>query len=187
MHKFTPSDWQRLETDERRKLIPPGETLKKFGLSEKMTFVDIGAGTGFFSREALKIVGKEGRVVALDMSPEMVEFLRAQGVPAGVEVLKSEEYAFPLPESVADVTWASFVTHENPDVPRFLKEAARVTKQGGKVVLVEWKKQQEEIGPPMEERLAEEKLRELSNGFRVTGSGSLNPSHYYIELEIKKP
>jgi ubiquinone/menaquinone biosynthesis C-methylase UbiE len=101
-------------------------------------------------------------------------------------LIHSGEYSIPLPDSVADLTWLAFVTHENPDVPRFLKEAARVTKGNGKLVIVEWKKQNEERGPAMEERLAQETLRDQLKGFHVVREGSLNPSHYYIEIEVQK-
>lgn len=186
MHKFSPANWQRLESEDRRNLISPESTLKKFGLSQGMTFVDVGAGTGFFSREASKIVGKGGKVFAVEMSHEMIDILERQGVPPEVEIVQSKEYSIPLPGSVSDLTWLAFVTHENPDVPRFLKEAARVTKKDGKIVIIEWKKQVEERGPAMEERLAQDVLREQMNEFRVSGEGSLNASHYYMEIEIKK-
>jgi ubiquinone/menaquinone biosynthesis C-methylase UbiE len=186
MHKFSPGNWQRLESEDRRKLLPPESTLEKFGLNKGMTFVDVGAGTGFFSREASKIVGKGGKIYAAEMSDEMIDILRRQGVPSEVEVIHSAEYSIPLPDSVADLTWLAFVTHENPDVPRLLKEAARVTKANGKIVILEWKKQIEERGPAMEERLAQDALREQTKGLRVIREGSLNPSHYYIELEIQK-
>jgi ubiquinone/menaquinone biosynthesis C-methylase UbiE len=101
-------------------------------------------------------------------------------------VIHSDEYSIPLPDSVADLTWLAFVTHENPDVPRFLTEAARVTKQNGRIIVVEWKKQSEERGPAMEERLAQDILLEQLKGFKVIREGSLNTSHYYIEIEIQK-
>ncbi len=187
MHKFSPGNWQRLESEDRRKLIPPERALEKFGLSQGMTFVDVGAGTGFFTREASRIVGSAGKVFAVEMSHEMIDILRRQGVPSGVEVIRSKEYSIPLPDSAADLTWLAFVTHENRDVPRFLKEAARVTKKNGKIVILEWKKQTEERGPAMEERLAQDALREHLKEFNVTREGSLNPSHYYIEIEVQKP
>ncbi|MGA3244873.1 MAG: class I SAM-dependent methyltransferase [Bacteroidota bacterium] len=187
MHKFSPEHWLRLENEDRRRLIPPASTLKKFGLSQGMTFVDVGAGTGFFSREASTIVGKGGKVFAAEMSHEMIDILKQQGVPPEVEVIHSDEYSIPLPDSVADLTWLAFVTHENPDVPRFLREAARVTKQNGRIIVVEWKKQNEERGPAMEERLAQDILLEQLKGFNVIRDGSLNPSHYYVEIEVQKP
>jgi len=186
MHKFSHGNWQRLEGEDRRTLIPPRSTLQRFGLGQGMVFVDVGAGSGFFSREASGIVGLAGKVYAVEISGEMVDILRKQGVPSEVEVVRSEEYTIPIPDSVADLTWMAFVTHENRDVPRFLREAARVTKAGGRVVIVEWKKQVEGRGPALEERLAQDDLRKHLDGLKLLGEGDLNSSHYYIEIEINK-
>ena len=186
MHKFSPENWHRLESEDRRKRLPPEETLRKFGLKEGMTFVDIGAGTGYFSREAEHIVGSSGKVFAAEMSPEMVEFLRGRGVPPAVAVIQSEEYSIPINDSIADLTWIAFVTHETPDIKRFLHEAMRLTKNGGKLVILEWKKQDEERGPAKNERLDQTELKKKLEEYRVIGVGSLNSSHYYIEIEIQK-
>ncbi len=187
MHKFSPEKWQRLEGEARRKLLPPEKLLRKFGLAEGLTFLDVGAGTGYFAREASKIVGSSGKVLAVDMSPEMIELLKGNQMPAHVEVLRSEEYRIPVADSVADVSWLALVTHENQDVVRFLKEVERCTKPGGKIVVVEWKKQVEENGPPFDERLDQKELRRMLGGFKLVGEGSLNASHYYMEIETTKP
>jgi ubiquinone/menaquinone biosynthesis C-methylase UbiE len=187
MHKFAHGNWQKLESEERRILLPPRSTLEKFGLKQGMAFVDIGAGSGFFSREAATLVGSTGKVFAVEMSAEMVEIMRTQGVSQEVEVVRSGENSIPLPDSVGDLTWIAFVTHETVDLQQFLNEAARVTKSGGRLVIVEWKKQREEHGPAMEERLSQDDLRKQLNGLKVIGEGSLNSSHYYFELEITKP
>jgi ubiquinone/menaquinone biosynthesis C-methylase UbiE len=186
MHKFSPENWQRLESEERRKLLPAEEILQKFGLTEGMTFLDVGAGTGYFSRAAAKIVGNKGKVLAADMAAAMVDLLKKNGVPPHVEILQSEEYKLPVSDSIADISWLAFVTHENHDVPRFIKEAARATKRGGKIVIVEWKKQDEEHGPPMAERLDQKELRRTLGDFNVVDEGGLNSSHYYIEIEVTK-
>ena len=186
MHKFSPENWQRLEGEERKKLLPAEEILRRFGLSEGMTFLDVGAGTGYFSRAATTIVGKKGKVLAADMSAAMVELLKGNGLPPHVEVIQSEEYSIPVPDSVADVSWLALVTHENPEILRFVREVARATKRGGTIVIVEWKKQDEEHGPPMAERLDQKELRRTLGDLKVVDEGSLNASHYYIEIEVTK-
>lgn len=186
MHKFSAEKWQRLESDERRKLLPAEEILRKFGLSEGMTFLDVGAGTGFFAREAAKIVGSNGKIVAADTAPAMLELLKGNGLPPQVEVLQSEEYSIPVRDSIADFSWLALVTHETQDVRRFVKEVERCTKHGGKIVIVEWKKQIEEQGPPFEERLDQKELRRSLEDFNVVAEGSLNRSHYFTEIEITK-
>lgn len=186
MHKFSPSNAERLESEQRYKLLPPHETLKRFGVRKGMTFVDIGAGTGYFTREAAKIVGSKGMAYAVEMSKEMAAHLKERGVPGNVQVIRSKEYRIPLDDSISDLTWLAFVVHENSEVRRFVREAKRVTKDGGRIVILEWKKQEEEHGPPMEERLSQRDLKKALSDFAIVEQGSLNRSHYYLVLEVRK-
>ena len=56
-------------------------------------------------------------------------------------------------------------------------------KDDGRIVILEWKKQEEEQGPPAEERLCEQDLvAALVSRYHIHAHGSLNSSHYYIVL-----
>jgi ubiquinone/menaquinone biosynthesis C-methylase UbiE len=181
VHKFSHHHAERLEQPERYSLIPPAETLLRFGLRNGMTFADVGAGTGFFTRAAAEIVGADGAVFALDLSSEMIDILRDKGVQSNIQLLLSEEYLFPLDEHCADMTLLAFVVHETPDIPRFIHEALRITKPGGTIVILEWKKQTEEHGPEKEERLAVDDLLSFLSGYSVR-SGNMNASHYFVTI-----
>lgn len=184
MHKFEPSNAARLERADRYALIPPRETLLKLGLGPGMTFVDIGAGTGFFSRPAAAIVGTTGRAFAADIAPGMLDYMRGQGMPENMTAILSDEYSVPVSDGIADMAFMAFVAHETPDLLRFLDEAARITRKGGRIAIVEWKKQQEENGPPEAERLAEEDLvARVAGRYTIVERGSLNPSQYFIILQ----
>jgi ubiquinone/menaquinone biosynthesis C-methylase UbiE len=187
MHKFEPGNAARLERQERYQLIPPEPTLKRVGLSAGMTFVDIGAGSGFFSRAAAEIVGPEGRVFAADIAPGMLDFMAAQGLPPNMTTLLSSEYEVPVSDGIADMTFMAFVAHETPDLLRFVGEAARATRSGGRIVVIDWKKQTEESGPPATERLAEDDLlARLAGGYTVLEHGALNASHYYVVFQTRQ-
>ena len=60
---------------ERRKWQNPDSILASIGLNLGFTFVDVGCGEGFFSIPAAKIVGKKGRVFALDSDGEAIATL----------------------------------------------------------------------------------------------------------------
>lgn len=181
MHKFSPDDALRLERPERYKLIPPHQTLRSLGLAEGMVFADIGTGTGFFARAASDIVGQHGTVYAIDMSDQMLAHLRNGGLPANIVPIHSGEYDIPLPDGTADFAFLAFVAHETPDLERFLTEISRIGKPGIPIAFVEWKKQAEENGPPMEERLDQRDLEAyVRRLFRTTRSGELNASHYFV-------
>lgn len=181
MHKFDPEHARRLERPERHQLLKPLATLQRFGVRTGMTVADLGAGTGFFARSAAELVGTTGRVYAVDMAPDMLAFMKSAGIPPQVHPVLSEEYRVPLPAGIADVVFIAFTVHETPDVPRFLAEAARLTAPGGRIVILEWKKQQEELGPEMEERLAEEELLlQIAPLYPVLDRGALNGSVYFV-------
>ena len=182
MHKFSHHHAERLERPERYALLPPKKTLQHFGLKEGMVFADIGAGTGFFSRAAAEIVGRNGIVYAVDMSPEMLDYIRNTEPGSTVRTILSGEYSFPLPDASADLALLAFVVHETPDIPRFLAEAIRITRTGGSVIILDWKKQDEEQGPEKEERLDMHDLLSHLTGYSFT-FGELNASHYFVRIQ----
>jgi len=186
MHKFSPQHAERLEQQERYALLPPRQTLERLGIRKGMVVADVGAGTGFFSRAAADLVGTEGKVFALDMSEEMLGHLRRNGVPANVDVLHSEEYRFPLPDDSVDAAFIAFVLHETPDRDRFLRELNRITRAAGRIVIVEWKKQNEEHGPAEEERLAAGDLERNLREYKILDRGDLNDSHYFFVAGSRK-
>ena len=183
MHKFDPENAARLERHERYALIPPETTLRRFGVRSDMVVTDIGAGTGYFARAAARLVGPAGHVYAVDMAQAMLDHMRSNGLPENVDPVLSGEYAIPLRTGCADLTLLAFVVHETPDVLRLLREAARVTRPEGRILVIEWKQQVEESGPPAEERLDQVELhRRIAGHFFVKEQGHLNPSHYYSVL-----
>ncbi len=186
MHKFSPQKAERLENKERYELLKPEETLRRFGLKEGMVFADIGAGTGFFSRAASSIVGKNGIVYAIDISKEMLKAFERFGVPQNVFLVKSNESEIPLKTARADFTLMAFVLHENHHPRNFLLESARITQPGKQIVVIDWKKQDEEHGPPKDERLDLNELIAISGGFKIISSGDLNPSHYYCIVQLSR-
>lgn len=183
MHTFDPASAMRLERPERHELLRPADTLREFGLGSGMTFVDVGAGTGFFARAAADVVGMSGKVFAVDSSEEMLGIMHQLGLPPQVTALRSKEYAVPIPDGMADVALAAFVIHEIPDRKRFAAELLRIVRPGGRVVILEWKRQTEEHGPPEEERLAERELDDTLRLLSPVRGDSLNASHYYRIME----
>ncbi|MBI2618945.1 MAG: methyltransferase domain-containing protein [Ignavibacteriales bacterium] len=184
MHKFSPGRSEKLENPDRYQFLPPAKTLVTLGLKRGMTMADIGAGTGFFARAASEIVGSQGRVYAVDMSAEMLDQLKQRGLPPNVTPVLSKEYTIPLEDHSVDFSFLAFVVHETERTSHFLEEVKRITRKGGRVAIVEWKKQVEEHGPPEEERIGREELIERLSDFPIAASGNLNSSHYFVLLQI---
>jgi ubiquinone/menaquinone biosynthesis C-methylase UbiE len=180
MHRFAPQNADRLESPERYALLPPEDTLRRFGLAPGMTFVDVGAGTGFFTRAAAEIVGPEGTAVAVDSSAEMLAIMRARNGTQRIRTVQSSDYKIPLETGCADLVMVAFVLHETEDRARFLAELRRLLKPDGRILILEWKKQQDEYRPALAERIGPEDLEEDLRDFEILEQGDLNASHYAL-------
>jgi len=158
MHKFNPEKLKKLDDPERLSLFDPEAVLKSFGLKPDMTVLDVGTGAGFYLPYLSKMVSDSGKVYAIDISPEAVEYAKNKVSQLGlknVEVLLSHENQIPLPDNTVDFTYMAFVFHELEDPVKFLKELERVSKPIGYLALIDWKKEERDKGPPPEEVYSE--------------------------------
>jgi ArsR family transcriptional regulator len=96
---------------------------------------DLGCGTGQLS-ETLAPYAR--RVIAVDGSPDMLDAARKRLAEFGnVDVRKGDLETLPLDEGELDTAMLSLVLHYSPDPARALREVARVTRPGGRVLIVD--------------------------------------------------
>ena len=178
-------NFHRMPDEERRKWQNPEGILAEIGLQSGTTFMDIGCGQGFFAIPAAKMVGGTGKVFALDINPSNIESLREESTCAGLSNIvlkpaKAEDTV--LCASCADIVFFGIVLHdfENPD--KVLKNALTMLKPNGRLVNLDWKKEEMSFGPPIYIRFDEEKAKRLieSQGFKVQITKDSGLYHYLI-------
>jgi arsenite methyltransferase len=103
--------------------------------------LDLGCGPGFLTAELARAVGAEGHVVALDASPDMREAARsrlgAAGLAARVDVVAGDAARLDFADQAFDFVAAVQVYLYVSPVAGALREAARVLRPGGRLVVVD--------------------------------------------------
>lgn len=107
-------------------------------LKEGETVLDLGSGAGFDCFLAAQKVGAEGKVIGVDMTPQMIEKARENARKGGyknVEFRPGEIEHLPLPDASIDVVISNCVINLSPDKESVFKEVYRVLKPGGRMTI----------------------------------------------------
>jgi SAM-dependent methyltransferase len=105
------------------------------GLRRGGVVIDVGCGTGRALPPLRDAVGPGGTVIALDVTPEMLDAARPACLVARAARVLADARALPFADNAADALFAAGLVNHLPDTEAGLRELARVTRQGGLLVL----------------------------------------------------
>ena len=107
-------------------------------LKEGDVVLDLGSGAGFDAFLAAKRVGKTGRVIGVDMTPEMIAKAKEnakKGEYSNVEFRLGEIEKLPVKDNSIDVIISNCVINLSPDKEAVFKEGYRVLRSGGRLMV----------------------------------------------------
>ncbi len=182
--KFDPKKLAKLNDPGRLQYLNPEIIWENADIEKPAVLIDIGAGTGFFavlfSRKMIN-----GKVYACDISEEMIGWMN-DNFPAEMKSIvipvKMEENSVPLADGIADLVYMINLHHELEQPLKLLKEARRLLKKDGKLMIIDWKKEETPEGPPLEIRITAETIQSQmsESGFSDTEKYSVLPYHNFF-------
>jgi 2-polyprenyl-3-methyl-5-hydroxy-6-metoxy-1,4-benzoquinol methylase len=155
-----------LERPDRAQWQKPDAVVAAMGLSGDETVVDVGAGSGYFAFRFARVLPR-GKVVAIDIQPEMVRHIHHKAMTeqvSNVEAVLGKADDPSLPGG-ADVVFVCNVLHHVPHSSVWLGKLAGQMKSGARLVLIEFKPGKLPQGPP--ERLKIPRAKALAMATRA--------------------
>jgi arsenite methyltransferase len=168
----------------------PHEVIAALKLKEGEVVADIGAGSGYFTFRLAHHIGDTGCVYAVDVNPDLIvhlnRLIRDLQLKNVVSILSAPDEPL-LADASIDRFFICDTWHHIGDQPRYLALMKKMLKQGGQVVMIEFKKAQTPVGPPMEMRIDRDDLvKEMAtNGFQLEAEHTFLPHQYFLVFGVK--
>jgi precorrin-6B methylase 2 len=142
----TDTTW--LDRAERDREETPDWALELIGITPGATVADVGAGTGYMTLRIARLVGPTGKVYANDVQPAMLHAIQAkirQAQLGNVEIVQGTGDDARLPANVVDLALLVDVYHELRQPRAMLQSIRRSLRPNGRLVLVEYRKEDPRI------------------------------------------
>lgn len=172
--------------------LNPIQILKDLNIEEGMDIADFGAGSGYMAFPAAKMIGKKGTIYALDVNKTVIAHLQKEAKQKNLSNIKTAWTNLemvnhnPIKPNTIDLVLIVNMLFESNKYYEVLKEACRILKPSGKTVIIDWIKQATPFGPPLDERVNLEKLKQTAYSLGLNKIKEIKPGPYHFGLIFKK-
>jgi len=173
--------------------LNPDKVANSFGVIPGMSVADLGCGAGYFTIIAAKIIGETGKITAVDILEDALESIRAKAVEqnlTNVETVRADlekEGSSKLANNSQDVVLLVNVLFQSQNKPSIIKEALRIAKPSGRVVIVDWQKGTGGFGPPDDMRTDSDSMRDLASNAGLKLLNVIDAGVFHYGFVFNKP
>lgn len=170
--------------------LKPEEVLKQLNLKEEMTAADFGSGSGGWAIPLAKIL-KEGTVYAIDILEEPLSALKGKADFLNIPNIKTmradleRDKGSGLKDNSLDLVLMTNLLFQSEEKEKVLKEAKRVLKKEGKILVVDWKVDST-LGPK-EGKISAEEVKKIAKEPGLKLKKEIEAGKYHYGLLFKKP
>jgi cyclopropane fatty-acyl-phospholipid synthase-like methyltransferase len=189
-HRFERAeDWVPVfDAPDRDGWQKPAEVVALLEIEPGMTVVDLGAGTGYFLHYLSRAVGATGKVIALDVEPDMIRYMRERAAREGLENVDARIVPYDDPalaEGSVDRVLVVDTWHHISNRSAYARRLADALARDGMVTIVDFTIESRR-GPPRSERLLSEAVvRELAgSGLSAKILAEALPDQYVVSARV---
>ena len=168
-------------------LIDPSKLFSELQLKKDTVFLDLACGSGSYSLAASKYIGDEGKIYAVDLWREGIDYLLSEIAVRRIEhthaLFADVSRNIPIEDTSIDICLMATVLHDliqDNTEEGTLREAKRVLKPDGLLAVIEFKKVEGPPGPPLKIRISPGELENIlsSYGFRFVKTTEIGAYNY---------
>ena len=174
-----------LEEPRRVEWQKPDEVIAKLGLKPGEAVADLGAGSGYFTMLLSKAVGPQGKVYAIDILPEMLDYIRQRaqmGKVKNIELVQALPHDPKLPPASVDMIFICDTLHHISNRDTYYPLLTKALRRGGRLVNIDFYKRPLPLGPPPAVKIDKPDMIEEAKaaGFHVVQDYDFLPYQYFL-------
>ena len=181
---------EHLDRAERDTDQQPDKVVEALNLKPGLSVADIGSGSGYFTRRFIQAVTEKGKVYAIDIEPEMLQYTKdsiaRMPMPSTVEFILAQPDNPQLPPQSVDLIFLCNVYHHLDHRSAYFSNVRSALKPGGRIAIVDFyhDARSGDVGFPRKHLVPRDTVvREMTDaGFRLTREHEFLPRQYFLEF-----
>src|SRR3989344_3138636 len=172
--------------------LSPDLIINEFGLRPGMNVADFGSGAGYFTVLIAEKVGREGQVYALDIMESALDSVREKAKAVGIGNVEEIRANLEVPGSSSltdqsqDVVLLANILFQSDKKVEIVREARRVLKDNGSLIIIDWEKGAGGVGPPGRLRTDKASMRSLTVNEGFVFEKAFDAGQFHFGMTFKK-
>jgi arsenite methyltransferase len=181
---------EHLDSPERDTDQQPDKVVEALSLKPGLSVADLGAGSGYFTRRFIQAVTGQGKVYAIDIEPDMLQYTKdsiaRMSMPSTVEFILAQTDNPRLPPQSVDLIFLCNVYHHLDHRSSYFANVRSALKPGGRIAIVDFyhDARSGDVGFPRKHLVPRDTVVEemTDAGFRLTREHEFLPRQYFLEF-----